>query len=82
MGIRRSGDRNDDGTAPASESIDEALARLARQDHHLNPAPPQAPTARAVGPRRVTRDLLWVVARWAIIIVGAWFIWRLARGAG
>jgi hypothetical protein len=81
MGIRRRGEGNDDGTAPASESIDEALARLARQDHHLNPVSPQAPTARAVGPRRVTRDLIWVVARWAIIIVGAWLVWRLARSA-
>lgn len=69
-----------DYTNPASESIDEALARLARQDTRLNPVPPPGARRRALGPSRITRDRILVLARWLIILAIAWAIWRFGLG--
>ncbi len=80
MRITRRRDVPDDYTNPATESIDQALARLARQDTRLNPVAPASPTARR-GAFGVTRDRLWVALRWAIILGIAWLIWRIGRGA-
>lgn len=80
MRSRRRRDGADDYTNPAAESIDEALARLARQDTRLNPVPPAGSRIRAVGPSRVTLDRLWTVARWVVILVIAWLIWRFGLG--
>lgn len=77
---RRRQDPADVHSAPATESIDEALARLARQDTRLNPVPPAGSRIRAVGPSRVTLDRLWTVARWVVILVIAWLIWRFGLG--
>jgi len=79
MRIQRRENQPEDYTNPAAESIDEALARLARQDKRLNPAGPPTSPARAVGPRRVTRDRIWTVLRWVIILGVAWTIWRVAQ---
>lgn len=76
--------RADEGyTNPAAESIDEALARLARQDKRLNPVSPPRSRGRAAGRPRVTRDRIWTVVRWTIILVAAVLIWRfLGSGTG
>jgi hypothetical protein len=79
MRIRRNGDQPQDYTNPAAESIDEALARLARQDTRLNPPGAPASRVRVVGPSRATRDRIWIVLRWLIILGIAWVIWRVAR---
>ena len=81
MRIRSRPDEPDDYTHPAAESIDEALARLARQDRHLSPAESATRRSRAVGPSRAARDRIWTVVRWLIILGIAWVIWRvLLRG--
>ena len=79
MRIRSHADEPDDYTHPAAESIDEALARLARQDRHLNPADQPASRVRALGPSRAARDRIWTVVRWLIILGVAWVIWRVAQ---
>jgi hypothetical protein len=79
MRIKRREDEPRDYTNPAAESIDEALARLARQDKRLNPAGPPTSPARAVGPRRVTRDRIWTGLRWVIILGIAWAVWRFVQ---
>ena len=80
MRIRSRPDETDDYTHPAAESIDEALARLARQDRHMTPAESPARRARAVGPSRAARDRVWTVVRWLIILGIAWAIWRILQG--
>jgi hypothetical protein len=82
MRIRSHGDEPDDYTHPAAESIDEALARLARQDKHLNPADQSAAQVRSVGPSRASRDRVWTVIRWIIILAVAWVVWRLFQSSG
>ncbi len=78
MRMRRREDEPADYTNPAAESIDEALARLARQDKRLNPAGPPTSQLRAVGAGRAARDRIWIVLRWIIILGLAWAIWRFA----
>ena len=78
MRMRRREDEQDGFTTPAAESIDEALARLARQDARLNPDGPPAPRMRAVGAGRASRDRIWVALRWLIILGLAWALWRFA----
>jgi hypothetical protein len=78
MRMKRRDDEPDDYTNPATESIDEALARLARQDKRLNPDGPLTPQVRAVGAGRATRDRIWIGLRWLIILGIAWGIWRFA----
>jgi len=83
MRIKRREDESEDYTNPAAESIDEALARLARQDKRLNPVAPPRSRGRAAGRPRVTRDRIWIVLRWTIILVAAVVIWRfLGSGTG
>ena len=82
MRFQRSSDQPDDYTHPVAESIDEALARLARQDARLNPPAPPASRARAVRSRLVSRDLVWKVIRWLIILGIAWFFFRAVQGGG
>jgi hypothetical protein len=82
MRLRRRAQVTEDYTNPATESIDEALARLARQDSRLNPVEPAAATRRAIGPSRATRDRLLVVVRWVVILVVAVLVWRFALGDG
>jgi hypothetical protein len=79
MRIKRREDQPADYTNPAAESIDEALARLARQDKRLNPAGPTTSRLRAVGPSRATRDRIWIGLRWIIILGIAWAIWRFVQ---
>jgi len=79
MRIKRRVDQPEDYTHPAAESIDEALARLARQDTRLNPAGPPTSRVRTVGASRQTRDRIWTVLRWIIILGIAWVIWRVAQ---
>ena len=79
MRIKRREDEPEDYTNPAAESIDEALARLARQDKRLNPAGQATSRARAVGPSRATRDRIWTGLRWMIILGIAWAIWRVSQ---
>ena len=79
MRIKRREDESEDYANPAAESIDEALARLARQDKRLNPAGPPTSRVRAVGPSRATRDRVWTGLRWIIILGVAWVIWRVAQ---
>ena len=73
---RRRQDPADVHSAPATESIDEALARLARQDTRLNPVAPAGSRLRALGRPSVARDRLWTLARWVVILAVAWLIWR------
>lgn len=82
MRLRRRAQATDDYTNPATESIDEALARLARQDRRLNPVQPSGSTRRAMVPSRTTRDRLLVVVRWAVILAVALLVWRVALGDG
>jgi hypothetical protein len=82
MRLRRRAQVTDDYTNPATESIDEALARLARQDTRLNPIAPPEASRRALGPSRVTRDRLMMVVRWVVILAVAWLIWRFALRDG
>ena len=78
---RRAGARDDQSYSnPATESIDESLARLARQDRGLSPSGPAAVRGGVIGPRRVARDRFWIVVRWAIILGVAYVVWRIARG--
>jgi len=79
MRIKRRAEQASDYTNPAAESIDEALARLARQDRRLNPVAPPEQSVRAGGRVGVSRDRVWVVLRWLIILGVAWFAWRLIR---
>jgi len=79
MRIKRREDEPEDYTNPAAESIDEALARLARQDKRLNPGGPPTSRLRAVGPGRASRDRIWSGLRWIIILGIAWAIWRVAQ---
>ena len=79
MRFKRRVDLPEDYTNPAAESIDEALARLARQDKRLNPAGPSTSRVRAMGPSRVTRDRVWAVLRWVLVLGIAWVIWRAAQ---
>jgi hypothetical protein len=76
---KRRGEQPEDYTHPAAESIDEALARLARQDTRLNPAGPPTSRVRVVGPSRATRDRIWTVLRWIIVLGIAWVIWRATQ---
>ena len=64
---------------PPSESLDEALRRLAGQDTGVSSDPASRSRVRAVGPRRVWRDRAGTVARWLIILAIVWFLWRVAR---
>jgi hypothetical protein len=80
MRWKRRGSQPEDYTHPAAESIDEALARLARQDTRLNPAGPPTSRVRQVGSRWATRDRIWTVLRWVIILGIAWVIWRAMQG--
>jgi hypothetical protein len=82
MRLSRRARETRDYTNPATESIDEALARLARQDKRLNPDQPVRASRRVVAPSRATRDRLLVVVRWAIILVIAILVWRFALGDG
>jgi hypothetical protein len=74
-------DPNQEYTNPATESLNEALARLALQDKRLNPDGPTTGTRRIVGPTHVTRDRVLTALRWVIVLVIAWFVLRLIRGA-
>ncbi len=82
MRLRRRAQVTEDYTNPATESIDEALARLARQDRRLNPVEPARATRRAIGPSRATRDRLLVVVRWVVVLGLALLVWRFALGDG
>ena len=79
MRSKRRSDQPEDYAHPAAESIDQALARLARQDPRLNPAGPPTSRVRAVGPTRATRDRIWLVLRWVIILGVAWAILRATQ---
>jgi len=81
MRIKRRLESNVDDMNPPAESIDEALARLARQDKRMNPDPPTRSRVRALGPARVSRDRVWTVMRWLIILAIFWLVWRVTRGA-
>jgi hypothetical protein len=78
MRMRRRENEQDGFTTPPAESIDEALARLARQDARLDPDGPATPQMRAVAAGRASRDRVWVALRWLIILGLAWAIWRFA----
>jgi len=83
MRDKRRGEQPPDYTNPAAESIDEALARLARQDTRLNPVAPATSRVRAIGQVSAARDRIWTVLRWIIILGIAWVIWRISqRGTG
>jgi hypothetical protein len=77
---KRRGDQPRDYTNPAEESIDEALARLARQDARHNPAGPPVQPSQEMRPYQVARDRMWIVLRWVVVLAAAWAIWRLVRG--
>jgi hypothetical protein len=79
MRMKRREDKPDDYTNPAAESIDEALARLARQDKRLNPVGPPTSRVRGVGPSRAARDRIWIGVRWVIILGIAWILWRIVQ---
>lgn len=80
MRMKRREDEPEGYTNPAAESIDEALARLARQDKRLNPVGPSTSRLRAVGPSRAARDRIWTGVRWIIILGLAWLaLWLLAQ---
>jgi hypothetical protein len=81
MRIKRRLESSVDDMNPPAESIDEALARLARQDKRVNPDPPTSSRVRALGPARVSRDRVWTVMRWLIILAIFWLVWRVTRGA-
>jgi len=81
MRIKRRLESSVDDVNPPAESIDEALARLARQDKRVTPDPPTSSRVRALGPARVSRDRVWVVMRWLIILAIFWLVWRVTRGA-
>ena len=74
-------DPNQEYTNPATESLNEALARLALQDKRLNPNGPLTGSRLAVGPSRVTRDRVLTALRWVIVLVVAWFVLRFIRNA-
>jgi hypothetical protein len=82
MRMRSHRDEPHDYTNPASESIDESLARLARQDKNLNPAEQPGSRVRALGPSRAARDRVWTVIRWIVILAVAWVVWRLFQNSG
>ena len=77
--IERRAAQASDVTNPAAESIDDALARLARRDRRLNPVAPPERSWRTGGRVGVSRNRLWVVLRWLVIPGAAWFVWRLIR---
>jgi len=79
MRIKRRKGEPEDYTNPAAESIDEALARLARQDKRLNPEDPPTLQPRAVRPGRATRDWVWSGLRWVIILGVVVVIWRATQ---
>jgi hypothetical protein len=81
MRIKRRPELSVDDMNPPAESIDEALARLARKDKGVNPDPPTRSRVRALGPARVSRDRVWIVMRWLIILAIFWLVWRVTRGA-
>ncbi len=64
----------------ATETIDQSLDRLARQDTRLNPIESQEP-ARSFGPSgKQAVGFVLPLVRWAIILGVTWFIWRAFTG--
>ena len=82
MRFSRRPDPDENQLSPPSEPLHEALTRLAGQDTGPGSDPSVRSRVRAVGPVGVWRDRAWTVARWLVILVILWFLWRLTRGAG